>query len=67
MKFNIPITNQKFYMVMFFYFFLILVFANLGKKIKQLGLTNGFYLGLLVSGLLWHFFGKSFSAVNNVE
>lgn len=61
MNFNIPITNQKFYMVMFFYFALILVLANIGKKFNQLGSTNGFYLGLLVSGLLWHFFGKKFS------
>lgn len=63
MNFNIPITNQKFYMVMFFYFILILVLANVGKKIKQLGSTNGFYLGLLISGLLWHFFGKRFSGI----
>ena len=61
MNFNIPVTNQKFYMIMFFYFALILVLANVGQKFKQLGLTNGFYLGLLVSALLWHFFGKSFS------
>ena len=63
MNFNIPVTNHKFYMIMFFYFALILVLANVGKKFKQLGLTNGFYLGLLVSALLWHFFGKSFSGV----
>ena len=63
MTFNIPITNQKFYMVMFFYFILILVLANVGKQFKQLGLTNGFYLGLLVSGVLWHFFGKTYSGL----
>ena len=63
MNFNIPITNQKFYMVMFFYFILILVLSNVGKQFKQLGLTNGFYLGLLVSGVLWHFFGKTYSGL----
>ena len=63
MNFNIPVTNQKFYMVMIFYFALILVFANVGQRFKQLGLTNGIYLGLFSSGVLWNFFGKKFSGI----
>ena len=61
--FDIPVKNQKFYMVMFFYFALILVLANVGHKYKQLGLTNGVYLGLAASAALWHFVGRSYSGV----
>ena len=61
--FSIPVTNQKFYMVMVAYFLLILVLANVGKQYPQLGLTNGIYLGLAASGALWHFVGRSYSGV----
>ena len=61
--FSLPVTNQKFYMVMAFYSLLILVLANVGKLYPQLGLTNGVYLGLAVSGLLWHFFGRTYTGI----
>tara|TARA_B100001094_G_C17892744_1_gene652536 strand:+ start:485 stop:676 length:192 start_codon:yes stop_codon:yes gene_type:complete len=61
--FSLPVTNQKFYMVMVAYFLLILVLANVGKLYPQLGLTNGIYLGLALSGALWHFVGRSYSGV----
>ena len=58
--FDIPVKSQKFYMVMFFYFALILVLANVGHKYKQLGLTNGVYLGLALSAGLWFFVGEKY-------
>jgi hypothetical protein len=61
--FSLPVTNQKFYMVMVAYFLLILVLANVGKQYPQLGLTNGIYLGLALSGALWHFVGRSYSGI----
>ena len=61
--FNIPVTNQKFYIVMVVYFALILVLANVGKLFPQLGVTNGLYLGLAASGALWHFVGRSYTGI----
>ena len=61
--FSLPVTNQKFYMVMIAYFVLILVLANVGKLYPQLGLSNGIYLGLALSGALWHFVGRSYSGI----
>ena len=61
--FDIPITNQKFYIVMAVYFALILVLANVGKQFPQLGVTNGLYLGLAASGALWHFVGRSYTGI----
>jgi|TARA_B100000927_G_scaffold254130_1_gene220212 hypothetical protein len=50
-------------MVMAFYFLLVLVLANVGKVYPQLGLTNGVYLGFAVSGVLWYFFGRTYTGV----
>ena len=61
--FVLPVTNQKFYMVMAFYFLLVLVLANVGKVYPQLGVTNGVYLGFAVSGVLWYFFGRTYTGV----
>ena len=61
--FSLPVTNQKFYMVMFAYLALILVLANVGKLYPQLGISNGIYLGLAASGALWHFVGRSYSGI----
>ena len=61
--FDIPVTNHKFYIVMAVYFALILVLANVGKQFPQLGVTNGLYLGLAVSGALWHFVGRSYTGI----
>ena len=60
---DIPVKNQKFYIIMFFYFALTVVLANVGHKFPQLGLSNGIYLGLAISGGLWHFVGKKYSGI----
>ena len=61
--FVLPVTNQKFYMVMAFYFLLVLVLANVGKVYPQLGLNNGVYLGFAISSILWYFFGRKYTGV----
>jgi len=62
--FDIPITNQKFYLVILFYFILTIVLANVGHKFKQLGYSNGVLLGLAISSGLWYFVGEKYVALN---
>jgi len=62
--FDIPITNQKFYMVILFYFILTIVLANVGHKYKQIGYSNGVLLGLAISSGLWYFVGEKYVALN---
>ena len=62
--FDIPITNQKFYLVILFYFILTIFLANVGHKFKQLGYSNGVLLGLSISSGLWYFVGEKYVALN---
>ena len=56
----LPIQNQNLYLVILFYFVLTLILANVGYHYKQIGLSNGVYLGLALSAGLWYFVGEKY-------